>query len=154
VGNGLDRRSPQGLSGVVAVRSQASPPVCLSLVGTGQPPSLSGSSRQLLSDLRIVERCRYAPPCPAIVIRRAARLQTLTIIVRARDSRDCSNQASCMQRAFPIIHSTRNVALFGPVCPCLRQRHHPTIICGAADQAHLTAHPDLTVPHECKNVGE
>lgn len=57
-----------------------------------------------------------------------------------------------MQRAFPIIHSTRNVALFGPVRPCLRQRHHPTIICGAADQAHLTAHPDLTVPPEWQKM--
>jgi hypothetical protein len=36
VGNGLDRRSPQGLSGG-AVRSQPSPPVCLFLVGSDQP---------------------------------------------------------------------------------------------------------------------
>jgi hypothetical protein len=49
-----------------------------------------------------VECYRYAPPCPTVAIRCLAHLQTLMAIVQARDWRDCSNQAGCMHRAFPL----------------------------------------------------
>lgn len=51
-------------SGLVAVRSQPSPLVCLSCVGTGQPPSLSGTLRLPLSDLRDWRMLSICPSMP------------------------------------------------------------------------------------------
>ena len=122
---GLDRRSPQGLSRVVVVRAQPSPPVCLVFRWhiLGLIAAATARSSRLSN---VIDMPLHAPPSPLTTIVRARGLQRLIQSSRLH--------ASCLPDHPQ--HSQRGAV--GGKDRRVQQRHRPTIIFGAADQAHLT----------------
>ena len=140
----MDRRSPQGLSGVVAIGLQPSPPVCLSFAGTDPAPFTLG----LIAACPVFKtgpRYRYAPPCPAIANSMSC---TSSSSNDNRSSKGTPGTDPIKRAAASCLpdhpqHTQRGAV--GGKDRRVQQRHHPMIICDAAD---LTVLPDSRVPHK------